>query len=129
MNFETRNYWDGPYLIIPQNPVRIKVGATYPTLKIFVFQKGDLFGDPLPFSALADFNISFKFYTNKGTLIMEAPATITDIARGLIEYQWSSYDTISAGTFYGEFLFQKSSDNTIQFILPDDGSRIQIIIK
>lgn len=117
-------YNDYPYLIYPQNPLRIKFGTINPTLRVFVRQRDYTFGDDLPLD-LAGLRITARIYSNEGILIAIDPAVISDIYRGEIECQFSQFDFEYPGIYYLEFYF-KDIDDSI-FVLPDK-NRVQLIV-
>lgn len=123
--FEIRPYDDDPYLKFPgAHPFKIKLGHLIPTLRAFVYQKGNLFGDALPLE-IAGLFITFRLYNNNGILIASGPAIVSDTDRAQIEYFWQQFDVKETGIYYGEFVFKDIDDST--FVLPSK-DRIQIIV-
>lgn len=123
--FTTRPYADNPYLVSPNShPYRMYIGHTRQTLRTFVYQRTDLFGDPLPLE-LAGLKIQFRIYNKQLQLVHVGPVVITDLERAEIEYTWNQFDIKTEGIYYGEFVFQDIDDTS--FVLPDKGSRLEII--
>lgn len=123
--FDIRPYDDNPYLIFPgARPFKIKLECLVPTLRAFVYQKGNLFGDALPLE-LAGLNIICRLYDNSGLLVMLGTGAVIDLDQALIEYSWKQFDVQNKGIYYAEFLFT-DIDNTT-FVLPSR-DRIQVIV-
>lgn len=122
--FLKRAYSDYPFLIIAQHPFKVKLGNLRQTIRAFVYQKTDLFGDPCPL-ALAGLLIVFNVYNTDGILVSSGPAYVSNLDESEIEYTWRDFDMKETGVFYGEFIFTDIDDTT--FVLPDR-DRIQIVI-
>lgn len=122
--FQNRPYSDYPFLIIAQHPFKIKLGMSRQTIRAFVYQKTDLFGDPCPL-ALAGLLITFNLYNTDGILVSSGPALVSNIDTSEIEYTWRQFDIKETGVFWGEFIFKDIDDTT--FVLPDR-DRIQVVI-
>jgi hypothetical protein len=122
--FETRPYDDFPYLVLPNELIRIRRGSTSPSVRAYVYQKAEMFGDPLPLE-LAGINIIFKLYNNSNLLVGGGTAKITSFEKAEIEYNWKPFDLKDPGVYYGEFVFQDIDDT--RFILPIH-KKIQIIV-
>jgi hypothetical protein len=123
--FDTRPYDESPYLVFPgANPLKVRQGSSNPPLTAFVYQKGNLFGDPLPLE-LAGLDIAMRLFDSNGNLVVFGPAFVVDADRALIEYDWQQFDLRETGTFTAEFVF-KDIDGTT-FVLPSRG-RMQVIV-
>jgi len=122
--FRRRPYSDYPFLIITNHPYRIKLGNLRQTLRVFVHQKDNLFGDSNPLD-LAGLTITFNLYNSDNVLVASGPAYVSDVNESEIEYTWSNFDLKETGVFNGEFLFKDIDDTT--FILPER-DRIQIVV-
>jgi hypothetical protein len=122
--FETRPYNDLPYLVVTNKILRVKLGDTLPSLRAFVYQKGNLFGDPLPLE-LAGLTIVLNLYDNRNQLVSAGLATVSDTDRAEIEYIWKKNDFRQTGVYYAEFTFKDIDDTTFTLQLND---RIQIIV-
>lgn len=48
-------------------------------------------------------SVDFHMEDVSGSVKVDSSATITDTNNGKVEYEWSSGDTDTAGTFFGEF--------------------------
>lgn len=123
--FDTRPYNDSPYLIFPGAlPFKIKLGHLSPSLRVFVYQKFNLFGDASPLE-IAGLDIIFKLYNTSGLLIASGPARISNTETSEVEYVWSEFDIKEVGTYYAEFIFKDIDDQS--FVLPSR-DRIQIVV-
>lgn len=123
--FRTRPYDDSPYLIFPgAKPFRIKLGMSSPTLKAFIYQKSNLFGDALPLE-LAGLDITFQLFNGGGLLVSSGTTLVSDLDKAEIEYTFDQFDLKGIGVFYGSFIF-KDIDGTT-FTLPSR-ERIQIVV-
>ena len=123
--FDRRPYQDSPYLVFPNGkPFRMRIGYPLQTLSAFVYQKADLFGDPLPLD-LAGLTITVKIFNKEGQLIAGGPVVVTDIDLSQIEYTWSKFDIRNPGVYYAEFIFTDIDDTA--FILPEKGTRLEIV--
>lgn len=123
--FETRPYYDDAYLVFPNaKPFKIKLGSLTPTFRVFVYQQGNLFGDPLPLE-LAGLNISLRLYNSNGVLTSSGIALASNMETAEVEYSWKKFDLKETGTFSVELLFT-DIDNTT-FVLPSR-ERIQVIV-
>lgn len=77
---------------------RIKRGDLFPILKTQALNPD---GTPMPLTGATA--VLFKMRDSTGTiLLVNAPAVITDVDLGFIEYHWSSGDTDSIGACRGE---------------------------
>ena len=114
--FQNRPYDIDPYLILPKRPYQINAGYQNPSLKCFVYGKGELFGDPMPYN-LAGFLIFFRLYDSQNVLISAGEAFVSDITTSEIEYQWDLLDVKVPGTYYGQFIFRDIDDS--KFVLPN----------
>ena len=114
--FQKRPYDQDPYLIIPKRPYQINVGYQNPSLKCFVYGKGELFGDPMPFE-LAGLWIYFRLFNSQNVLVAAGEAYVIDMCSSEIEYQWNLLDVKDPGTYYGQFIF-KDIDGS-KFVLPN----------
>lgn len=123
--FLVRPYDDYPYLVYPNNPYVVKLGTQMPSLRVFVWQKSNLFGDACPLE-LAGLFIIFKIYNSCDQLIAANTALVSDpYDRSEVEYTFSKFDFPETGTYYGEFWFKDIDDSV--FVLPDK-NRIQILV-
>lgn len=123
--FETRPYNDNPYLIFPGAiPFKIKLGYLAPSLRVFVYQKSNLFGDATPLE-LAGLDIVLKIYNTNGLLVATGPVLVSNTETAEIEYTWSEFDIKEVGIYYAEFIFKDINDQS--FVLPSK-ERIQIIV-
>lgn len=123
--FSTRPYADNPYLVYPNgHPYRMRVGSSRQTLRTFVYQRSDLFGDPLPL-VLAGLTISIRIYNNQNQLISVGNMIVSNDETSEIEYTWNQLDIRNPGIYYAEIVFTDIDDST--FILPEKGSRLEII--
>tara|TARA_R110000772_G_C13235731_1_gene433187 strand:- start:187 stop:507 length:321 start_codon:yes stop_codon:yes gene_type:complete len=62
-----------------------------------------------------------------GSLKVDAAVLLTDAANGVIQYNWASGDTDTAGTYYAEFEATYSDDSIETF--PNDGNLAIKIVK
>ena|ERR1039458_8527040 len=122
--FETRIFNDLPYLVFPDKILKIKLGDSLPSLRAFVYQKGNLFGDPLPLE-LAGLTIFLNLYNNRNQLVSSGLGQVSDSDRALIEYFWKPFDFKEAGVYYAEFRCQDIDGTTFSLQLND---RIQVIV-
>lgn len=123
--FTIRPYSDVPYLVFPNgHPYHMRVGSSYQTLRALVYQRADLFGDPLPLT-LAGLTISIKIFNNERQLISMGSVSVSNQDTGEIEYTWNQLDIRTPGIYYCEFIFTDIDDTT--FVLPEKGSRLEII--
>ncbi len=135
--FVNRPYDDNPYLKFPGAiPFRIKLGLSLPTLRAYVYQKSNLFGDATPLET-AGLEITFQLFDNSGLLIASGPAMVSNLVidqdtqdlSGLdiaqVEYTFQPFDIKNLGSYYGLFIFRDIDGST--FALPSK-DRIQIIV-
>ena len=123
--FSTRPYDVSPYLVIPVNPVRIKLGSLLLPLKAFAYSKTNLFGDPTPLG-LSGYTISFVLYNSNNVLTSVGLATVTDATLAEISYNWGEYDLREVGNYYGDFIF-KDNETGKNFAIPTR-ERLQVIV-
>ena len=125
--FDRRPYEDWPYLVLSKKVYKIKLGNQLPTLRAFVYQKDNLFGDPTPYN-LAGYNIKFNLYNQSRAIVSTGVALVSDIVISEIEYKIKKMDVIESGEYYGEFVF--TSLETENFSLPtaDERQKIHIIV-
>lgn len=91
----------------------IKVGDTLPDLKAQLLDGGS------PIN-LTDFTVSVKIkLAEADTLLVDDTATIDIEERGIVEYEWSSGDTDTAGTYLVEFIADNQSGEILTF--PNNG--------
>lgn len=123
--FNVRLYNDDPYLKFPgAQPFKIKLGSASPTLRVYVYQRTDLFGDALPLE-LAGLEVIFQLFNSNGLLVASNTATITDLNRAQVEYVFQPFDIKSVGVYYGTFIFKDIDGST--FTLPSR-DRLQIVV-
>jgi hypothetical protein len=123
--FLNRPYDTSPYLVIPLNPFRVKLGSSLPPLIVYAYTKDNLFGDPVPLG-LSGFTISLALYSSNNVLSSMGTATITDSVLSQISYNWNEFDLKEIGNYYGDFIF-KDSDTGKSFIIPTR-ERLQVIV-
>lgn len=123
--FTTQVYNNYPFLLFPGGrPFRYIIGSNQQSIRVFVYQKTDLFGDPQPLE-LMGLSIKIKVSNQQGNLIFIGNGTVVDFETSEIEYTWNQLDIINPGIYYCEFVFQ-DIDNS-KFILPDKGSRLEVV--
>jgi hypothetical protein len=118
-----RPYNDYPYLILLNFPYRFKLGTNF-SLRAFVYQKTNLFGDPLPLE-LAGLSIRLNIFNSDNILINSLPVIISDINRSEIECLINKNSILNSGIYYAEFIFKDIDDTT--FILPIR-DKIQLVV-
>ena len=100
---------------------RIKTNDTSPKLSVTLT---DALGNAI---GLAGCSVIFRMKAFGAiSLKVYAAATVVDDVNGIVEYQWQSSDTDTAGTYYGEIVVTYG-DNTIE-TFPNNGY-FTIIIK
>jgi len=100
---------------------RIKTNDTSPKLSVTLT---DALGNAI---GLAGCSARFHMKAfGASSLKVDAVATIVDAINGIVEYQWQSSDTDTAGTYYGE-IEVTYGDNTVE-TFPNNGY-FTIIIK
>jgi hypothetical protein len=125
--FDKRPYDNCPYLILPRKIFKIKLGNQLPAISAYVYQKDNLFGDPMPLN-LAGTDIKFNIYSSNRKLISSGTAIIVDMNISKIEYQLKTLDLIEPGDYYGEFIFKDVGDDVYSLPILEEKQKIHIII-
>jgi len=123
--FNTYPYDNDPYLIIPKRIFKIKLGNQLPVIAAYVWQKSNLFGDPLPLN-IAGMEFVFNIY-KQGKLIGVGDVVVADLETSKIEYKIKKLDFLEEGEYLGEFAFKDIGDDT--FSLPILNDRQRVLIK
>jgi len=121
--FDNRVYDNLPYLLIPKKIFKVKLYNQLPVISAFVYQKDNLFGDPMPLN-LAGMEIKFKIYNSSKKLTAIGDVEIVDMNNSRIEYKLKPLDVIEQGDYYGEFLFRYINDDVQSLPTPDERSRV-----
>ena len=123
--FDRRPYDDYPYLVVPVNVYRVGFGMENISIRAFVYQRSDLFGDPMPLN-LAGLDILFYLYNEGGLLVNVGKARIADLNTSEIEYVFQSLDIKEVGKYFGQFIFIDIDGG--KFIMPDTKQKQRILI-
>lgn len=97
----------------------IKQNDTSPSLRATL---QDAAGSPIN---LLGADVQFHMKSVDGTLKVNQPMTVVSTSGGIVEYDWQSADTNTAGTFYAEFEVTYS-DNSIETFPNTDNIAIVI---
>lgn len=125
--FERRPYDDYPYLVLNRKNYKVKLGNTLPTIRAFVYQKDNLFGDATPYN-LAGIDIRFRLYNSSRKVVASGIASVSDLTISEIEYKLKKMDIVESGEYYGEFIFKDINNETFVLPTPDERARIYLII-
>ena len=125
--FDRRPFDDFPYLVIQRKNYKIKLGNTLPTIRVFVYQRDNLFGDAMPYN-LAGMDIKFRLYNNSRKLIAFNMAIISDLTVSELTFQLKKLDIMEEGKYYGEFVFTDLEGNSFSLPTPDERQRICLIV-
>jgi hypothetical protein len=71
--------------------------------------------------------VRFHMKAVGGSIKVDAPMTIVDVAGGVIQYDWASGDTDTVGTYYVEFEVTYSDSSVETF--PNTGSAVVNVIR
>lgn len=72
--------------------------------------------------------ITFRLATTAGVEIFARAANLDDAAGGVLSYLWQAGDTVTAGSYYGEFVVDWGSGRT-QTYPPNDYLLIRVVPK
>ena len=123
--FDNRIYDNYPYLVLVAQVYRIKLGVDNLTLRANVYERDDLFGDPLPLN-LAGLEIWFNIYNAEGVLINVGLGYVSDITLSEVAYDIGDLDIKDTGKYYGEFvLIDLDSKKTV---IPNPTQKQRILI-
>lgn len=117
-------YNDQPYLVLPNNPFIIKRGFNNQSLRGFVYQKGNIYGDPMPLT-IAGLTITLRLFKDN-ILCFRKNITWSNVYLSEFEYLFQPYDLIEPGRYEVELLFTDIDDTT--FILPKRRNLLEIIV-
>ena len=123
--FEYRPYDSSFYIINPKQTFRVKLGELNPALRIFIYEKTNYFGDPVP-ADLTGYFLSLLIYDNNHNLITKRAVLITDLKTSEIECQFKKFDFKSTGLHYFDFQLKFIDDSILT--LPNEGEKLQVII-
>jgi len=121
--FDKRPFDDQPYLIIPKKVFKIKLYNQLPVITAFVFQKDNLFGDPLPLN-LAGMEFKFRIYNSAKKLVALGNVDLVNMDNSQIEYKLKPLDVIESGEYFGEFIFRYLNGDNQTLPFPDERSRV-----
>ena len=132
-NIDYNNTWlikkiynEQPYIILPSDSFSIKVGATLPSLKLFVMKLGEQFGDPIPLPNLNNYTIVLKVYDYNHSLVCFGNVTTFDQTNGQLTYNFSPLDFFTSGVYFMEVELTFSGST---LVLPCDSKKLQIIVR
>ena len=123
--FDRRPYNDYPYLVIPVDVYRVSFGMENISIRAFVYERDDLFGDPLPLN-LAGLDIFFYIYDEGGLLVNVGKAYVSDLDTSEVEYIIQNLDIKEVGKYYGQFMFIDLDGSKL--IMPDSKQKQKILI-
>jgi hypothetical protein len=125
--FDRRLYDDYPYLVLNKKLYKIKLGDQLPTLRAFVYQKANLFGDSTPYN-LAGYDIKFNLYNQSRAIVSSGIALVSDLVISEIEYKIKKMDVIESGEYYGEFVFTNLENENFSLPTADERQKIHLIV-
>ena len=123
--FDRRPYDDFCYLILTKEVNRVVLGLDNASIRAFVYEKDDLFGDPMPLN-LAGLDIEFNIYNSDNILVSTGDAVVSDLDTSEIEYQIQNLDIREIGKYFGQFVFIDLDGRTFSLPSPKQKQRILI---
>lgn len=117
-------YNDQPYLVIPNSPFIYYKGVNNQSLRGFLWQKGNIYGDPEPL-ATAGLTISLRAY-RQNILYLRKNVLWSDVYLSEWEYVFGPNDFNEPGRYEVELIFTDIDNST--FILPERKNLLEIIV-
>lgn len=89
--------------------IEFPAGSTHPPLRVELYD-GD--GDAVDVSDYA--RVQFELTDADGTVVVERGATVRDAHRGIVEFEWRSQETDTAGLYDARFVLQTTGGDTLK---------------